>query len=249
MARAGWLLLLLTITGLQPAFAGVFSVTPVRMYLTPRDRAVAVTITNEGEDPIVLQADIYVWAQKADGSDELTPTDDLILAPPILKLGPKGRQVVRLARLKPADAVRQLTYRMILREIPEAAGKKENVQVAIALALSMPVFITPPLAKPEVACDAKVANGGDLDVSCANTGSAYAQMRDILVKEKGGERALGHFEGGVYVLPGAKKIIPVKIERPGAKTPLAGPLQLIVTFDDSKIQTFDVTVGPHRTGQ
>lgn len=249
MARAGWLLLLLTITGLQPAFAGVFSVTPVRMYLTPRDRAVAVTITNEGEDPIVLQADIYVWAQKADGSDELTPTDDLILAPPILKLGPKGRQVVRLARLKPADAVRQLTYRMILREIPEAAGKKENVQVAIALALSMPVFITPPLAKPEVACDAKVANGGDLDVSCANTGSAYAQMRDILVKEKGGERALGHFEGGVYVLPGAKKIIPVKIERPGAKTPLAGPLQVIVTFDDSKIQTFDVTVGPHRTGQ
>lgn len=249
MARAGWLLLLLTITGLQPALAGVFSVTPVRMYLTPRDRAVAVTITNEGEDPIVLQADLYVWAQKPDGSDELTPTEDLILAPPILKLGPKGRQVVRLARLKPADAVRQLTYRMILREVPEAAGKKENVQVAIALALSMPVFITPPLAKPDVACDAKVANGGDLDVACANTGTAYSQARDIVVKEKGGERALGHFEGGVYILPGAKKIIPVKIERPGAAAPLSGALQLIVTFDDSKVQIFDVTVSPPRPGQ
>jgi len=249
MARAGWLLLLLTITGLQPALAGVFSVTPVRMYMTPRDRAIAVTITNEGDEPVVLQADLYVWAQKLDGSDELTPTEDLILAPPILKLGPKGRQVVRLARLKPADANHQLTYRMILREVPEAAGGKENVQVTIALALSMPVFITPPLAKYDVACDAKLANGGDLDVACANTGTAYAQLRDIVVKEKGGERALGHFEGGVYVLPGAKKIVPVKIERPGATTPLAGALQLIVTMDDGKAHTFDVTVGPPRPGQ
>jgi fimbrial chaperone protein len=249
MIRAGWLLLLLTITGLQPALAGVFSVTPVRMYMAPRDRAIAVTITNEGEDPIVLQADLFVWTQKADGSDELTPTEDLILAPPMLKLGAKGRQVVRLARLKPADSTRQLIYRMILREIPEASGTKENVQVAIALALSMPVFITPPLAKPEVTCDAKVANGGDLDVTCANTGTAYAQMRDVLVKAKGGERALGHFEGGVYVLPGAKKIIPVKIERPGATTPLSGTLQLTVTFDDGKVQTFDVTVGQPRPGQ
>lgn len=249
LARAGCLLLLL-ITGLQPALAGVFSVTPVRIYMTPRDRAVAVTITNEGEEAIVLQADVYIWAQKADGSDELTPTEDLILAPPILKLGPKVRQVVRLARLKPADAIRQLTYRMILREIPEAAAAKDSVQVAIALALSMPVFITPPLAKSEIACDAKAAGTGtDLDVSCANTGTAYTQMREILVKEKGGERALGRFEGGVYVLPGAKKIVPVKIERPGATTPLAGPLQLIVTFDDGRVQTFDVTVGQPSPGQ
>jgi len=249
MARAGWLLLLLTITGLQPALAGVFSVTPVRIYMTPRDRAVAVTISNEGEDPIVLQADLFTWAQKADGSDELTPTEDLILAPPILKLAPKTRQVVRLARLKPADSLRQLTYRMILREIPEAAGSSDKVQVAIALAVSMPVFITPPLAKSEIACDAKIASGGDLDVTCANTGTAYTQMRDVVVKEKGGERALGHFEGGVYVLPGAKKIVPVEIERPGATTPLAGALQLIVTFDDGKVQTYDVTVGPSRPGQ
>jgi fimbrial chaperone protein len=243
-ARAGSILLLLSIAGFQPALAGVFSVTPVRIYMTPRDRAVAVTITNEGEEPIVLQADLFTWAQKADGSDELTPTEDLILAPPILKLAAKTRQVVRLARLRPADASHQLTYRMILREIPEAAGSKDNVQVAIALALSMPVFITPPLAKYEVACDAKPAPAGtDLDVTCANTGSAYAQMRDVLVKAKGGDRALGHFEGGVYVLPGARKIIPVKIERPGATTPLSGTLQLIVTLDDGQVQTFDVTIG------
>ena len=247
-ARIGYVLLLLSITAIQPVVAGVFSVTPVRIYMTPRDRAVAVTITNEGDDPIVLQADVNTWIQKADGTDELTPTEDLILAPPILKLGPKVRQVVRLARLRPPDASRQLTYRMILREIPEAAAPKENIQVAIALALSMPVFITPPLAKYDVACDAKTAaDGSDLDVGCANTGSAYAQVREILAKQ--GERLLGRFEGGVYVLPGARKIIPVKVERPGAKTPLSGALQLTVTFDDGRAQTFDVTLGSPAAGR
>jgi hypothetical protein len=74
-------------------------------------------------------------------------------------------------------------------------------------------------------------------------------MRDVLVKAKGGDRALGHFEGGVYVLPGARKIIPVKIERPGATTPLSGTLQLIVTLDDGQVQTFDVTIGQRSPGQ
>jgi fimbrial chaperone protein len=247
-ARLGYVLLLLSITAIQPVVAGVFSVTPVRIYMTPRDRAVAVTITNEGEDPIVLQADVNTWIQKADGTDELTPTEDLILAPPILKLGPKVRQVVRLARLRPPDASRQLTYRMILREIPEAAAPKDNVQVSIALALSMPVFITPPLAKYDVACDAKTAaDGSDLDVSCANTGSAYAQVREVLAKQ--GERLLGRFEGGVYVLPGARKIIPVKVERPGAKTALSGAVQLTVTLDDGRAQTFEITLGPPAAGR
>jgi len=230
--------ILLALAAMQPAAAGVFSVTPVRIYMTPRDRAVAVTITNQGDSPVVLQAELNLWTQKADGTDELTPTDDLILAPPIVKLGPKARQVVRLARLKPADAIHQLTYRMILREIPEAVAPKDKVQVSIALALSLPVFITPPPAKPQIACGAKPAENSELEVSCANSGSAYAQVREIQVKQGG--RLLGRFEGGVYILPAARKVIPIKADRPGpAKAPY-GAVQLVVGFDDGRTQTFDL---------
>ena len=38
-----------------------------------------------------------------EGLDQMTPTEDLILAPPILKLAPNARQVVRLALLKPLE--------------------------------------------------------------------------------------------------------------------------------------------------
>ena len=60
--------------------AGVFSVTPVRIFMTPHDRAIAVTVTNEGDDELVMQADIYTWKQKADGTDDLQLSEDLILA-------------------------------------------------------------------------------------------------------------------------------------------------------------------------
>lgn len=220
-----------------PVMAASFSVTPVRIYMKPQDRAVAVTITNESDAPVALQADLYSWSQKPDGTDELVLTEELIVSPPIVKLAPKARQVVRLARLKPADASRQLTYRLVMREVPEATAPKDNVQVTIALALSMPVFITPPSAKRTISCDASRGDPAILNVGCANGGSAYAQVREVLVKQ--GERVLGRFEGGAYILPGARKILPVKADNvpPGAR------LQLVVTYDDGRSETFDVTVG------
>jgi fimbrial chaperone protein len=227
----------LLFTAAHGAFAATFSVTPVRIYMKPQDRAVAVTITNDSDAPVLLQADVYTWSQKADGTDETTLTEDLILSPPIIKLAPKGRQVVRLARIKPPDASRQLTYRMILREVPEAAAAKDKIQVAIALALSMPVFITPAPAKRELACDAASGDAGTLNVACANKGSAYAQVREILIKQ--GEQVLGRFEGGAYILPGARKVMSIKAQY----APRGARLQLVVTYDDGRSESFDVTVG------
>ena len=135
-----------------PAWAGQFTVTPVRIFMTPKDRAVAVTIINEGDEQLVMQADVYLWKQKPDGQDELTLTEDIFLSPPIIKLAPKARQVVRLARLKAANTVEQLTYRMIVREVPEARPPKADLQLQIALAFSIPVFISPPGVKAKLDC-------------------------------------------------------------------------------------------------
>jgi fimbrial chaperone protein len=243
---AGLALCVLTVFSLWPAAvqAGSFSVTPVRIYMTPRDRAVAVTLVNEGDTPVALQADINVWTQKPDGTDELVLTEDLVLSPPIIKLAPQARQVVRLALLKPADASRQLTYRLIVREVPEAtAPPSAGLQVPIALALSMPVFITPPVAKREMACTlastaptTQAAASSDIAVSCANAGSAYAQVREATLKR--GDTTLASFEGGTYILPGARKSMALKLQ--GART--SGPATLTVTYDDSKSDSFAVTL-------
>jgi fimbrial chaperone protein len=228
----------LLLTCVTPAEAGSFSVTPVRIYMTPRDRAVALTLTNEGDTEVVLQADISDWTQKADGTDELVLTEDLILSPPIIKLLPKGRQVVRLALLKPVDASRQLIYRLIVREVPEIAAAKEGqVQVPISLALSMPVFITPPVAKREVSCEIVRKDAMALQADCRNTGTAYAQIRDANLKR--GTDVLAKFEGGTYILPGARKSLDLKMT---AGPVDSGPAQLLVVFDDGKNQVFDAAL-------
>src|SRR5690242_20011685 len=183
--------------------AGTFSVTPVRIYMTTKDRAVAVTITNDGTDPVALQAELFTWNQTADGADDLQLTDDLILSPPIIKLAPNAKQVVRLARAKPTPVDRQLTYRLVMRQVPEAVQQKDNIQVPIALALSMPVFITPPAARPKIGCQGERVQGDLLRVRCANSGSAYTQIRQMVLRQ--GDRIFGRFEGGEYILPGAKK--------------------------------------------
>lgn len=219
-----------------PVLAGVFSVTPVRIFMKPRDRAVAITLVNEGDTEVALQADLHAWTQKPDGTDELALTEDMILSPPIIKLAPHARQVVRLALLKPADASRQLTYRMIVREVPEATNPgANNMQVPVALALSMPVFITPPVARREVACEAGHA-GAQVQAVCSNTGSAYAQIREIQLRRAG--QLLGRFEGGSYVLPGVRKAIDLATPQPVA----GGEAQLTVIFDDFESQAFSVSL-------
>lgn len=228
---------MLATLAVAPTLAGVFSVSPVRIYMTPRDRAVAVTLTNEGDTPAVLQADINSWIQRSDGTDELVLTDDLILSPPIIKLEPKGRQVVRLALLRPADASRQLTYRLIIREVPEATvGKGNAIEVPIALALSMPVFITPPAAKRNISCMLQRKDAQTAEAVCANSGTAYAQVRSASLKR--GEQVLGSFEGGIYILPDARKNIAIK----GSAALAAGAAELSVTFDDGQTASSRVTL-------
>jgi fimbrial chaperone protein len=219
-----------------PACAGQFSVSPVRIYMTPQDRATAITVVNESAEELVMQADIFTWAQKPGGEDELTLSDDLFLAPPILKLPPNGRQVVRLAMVKPVKSASQITYRMILREVLEAKPPEKGVDVSIALAFSLPVFITPTTAKSEVGCTAKRSAPDAISVECENTGNAYANPRGFSLEGPAGEKLATRDSGG-YILPGIKRQFDVK----RAEGPIpAGKAKLAVSLDDGTTKNFDV---------
>jgi fimbrial chaperone protein len=231
LLRVGALAVLAATLG-SASKAGDFSVTPVRIFMTPRDRAIAVTVVNEGNEDLVMQAELYTWKQKPGGEDDLVPTEDMILSPPIIKLAAKSRQVVRLARLSTQPVTEQLTYRMIVREVPEAKPPTSDLKLQIALAFSLPVFITPPSAKMTINCtldktDTLVAN-------CSNSGTAYAQIRQVSVL-RGGD-SLARFEGGSYILPGIRRTLALKADR----LPSPGPAKLEVTFDDGKPLIFDV---------
>lgn len=221
-----------------PASAGSFSVSPVRIYMQARERATAITIVNEGDSELVMQAELFTWKQKPDGVDELTPTEDMILAPPILKLAPRSRQVVRLANLRPVPPGPQLTYRMVVREIPEVRPAS-SVQVQVALAFSLPIFITPPGAKSQLSCALGQGTATALVATCDNRGQAYAQPVKMTLTTAGGEVLASRDITGGYILPQVKRNF--ELPRPaGAGAMPRGPAQLAVTQDDGSKQVFDV---------
>jgi fimbrial chaperone protein len=224
---------------MENAQAGQFTVTPVRIYMQPRDRAVAITVTNDGDTELVMQADLYDWSQKPDGSDDLKITEELFLSPPILKLAPKAKQVVRLARANPQPTKDQLTYRLIVREVPEAVpASKDDVQLQFALAFSLPIFVTPPGLKGQLGCAAERSSGDAIRVTCENTGSAYVYPHEFVLTDAAGETLATRDTGG-YLLPGIKRSFEVK--RPNAKIP-GGNSKLTVTLDDGSKQTFGVAL-------
>ncbi len=233
-------LLVLLASGIStPLWAGPFSVNPVRIFMTPKDKAVAVTITNEGDDELVMQADLYLWKQKPGGEDELELTDDLLMSPPIIKLAGKSRQVVRLARLSPVKQAEQLTYRMIVREIPEALPNKGTLQLQIAIAFSLPVFITPPTARYHLDCSARKTAPDIVSATCENSGTAYAQLIDLTIADQNGDKFASRETGG-YILPSIKRTFDMKSE--DNKPISGGKANLTVRLDDGSKKTFEVAI-------
>lgn len=220
-----------------PAQSAQFTITPVRIFMSPRERAVAVTVSNDSDEQVVMQADLYSWQQKPDGSDDLKPTDDLILTPPILKLEPKSRQVVRLARLGPLPADKQQTYRLIVREVPEARNTSQ-VELQVALAFSLPVFITPPGVQRNLSCNVERAARDLVRAICQNSGNAYAQIRSLEMLDARGMKIASRDTGG-YVLPSIRRSFDLR--RDSGAIP-GGKVKLQVALDDGTLQAFDAAL-------
>jgi len=220
------------------ALAGSFSIMPVRIYMTPKDRATAITVTNDGDTELVMQADLFQWKQTPDGKDELTPTEDMFLSPPIIKIAPNSRQVVRLVRIGTARPTEQLTYRMIAREIPEAVKPTEGNLVQLALAFSLPVFITPPEAKPKLDCTVTRVAADTVKATCDNSGNAHTHPVTLLLNAGNGD-TLAKDDVGGYILAGVKRSFELKHK--DGKIP-GGAGKLAVSFADGSNRSYDFNI-------
>ncbi len=102
-------------------------------------RSAALTVRNDDRE-VLVQAEVMLWEQ-VDGEDRLTPTRDLLVSPAVFTLPPNGSQLVRVAlRNPPADTTRELSYRLILQEVPQPANP-DFTGLQVTLRLSVPVFV------------------------------------------------------------------------------------------------------------
>ena len=78
-----------------PASAGSLKVNPVHINLPAAHQSVSLKMTNGGSAAVSVRVVTYGWTQ-ADGRDIYTPTNNVIVSPPIFTI-PAGRtQLVRI---------------------------------------------------------------------------------------------------------------------------------------------------------
>lgn len=187
-----------------PAGAQQLSVLPVNIFFPPGERAALLTVTNTGDKPTSIQIRSYEWTQK-DNNDALTPTDAVLVSPPLARIAPASSQVVRLV-LRRAAQDRELTYRIILDQIP---GASEPGVVQMVLRFSIPIFSAPPVrVTPKLQCHIE-REGDKWVLVAANDGLTHDTLRDIAVLASGGRKYSAGSHVSPYVLAGATRRLEV----------------------------------------
>jgi len=176
--------------------AATLGVSPTRLELVPGRPAAALTVTNSGDAPLLLQVETFAW-RAGTATSELEPTRAILAVPPMLELAPGERAVVRVARRSTAPPEIEETYRVLVTEVPREDSAAGGVR--LALRMSLPVFVTPPGARAEPRWSIERDAGGP-SLVVANLGRAHLHVRRLELLGAGRPIPLG--DGPVYVLAG-----------------------------------------------
>jgi len=227
-ANAVAAILLVLLTGTAARGQGL-SVVPVNVFLSPGQRATSLTVTNPGNSETAIQIRVYAWNQKGD-DDQLTASDAILLSPPLARIAPGAKQVVRLILRQPARD-REATYRILIDQIPPPA---EPGVVHIVLRLSIPIF-----AQPATRALAHVQfhleqDAGKLFLVGINDGPLHDVIRDIVLTTSDGRKLKEESSTSPYILAGSTRRWPIAAQ--GSLPLPSETLQLTARADAGAIE-------------
>ena len=190
------------------AMASGLQVSPISLSLQARENASGLTLSNSSDEAISAQVRIYQWSQDETG-DQLTPSRGLLASPPMIKLNPGDKQLVRIIRAKTppqgAGAVED-SYRIFVNELPiKSATQKIGLQ--FALSYSLPVFVQPVgIVKTDPQLQWRYSlqpDGKQITLRVSNSGNGHAKLIDLSIVDTAGNSVNIHQGLLGYVLPDA----------------------------------------------
>jgi fimbrial chaperone protein len=191
------------------AFAGAswsasLHVSPVSLHLDAGQRAAGITLSNPGDKPLIAQVRVFAWVQDVK-DDYLLEQKDMVASPPIVTIAPQSEQLVRVVRLDHARPARELTYRLLIDELPDSVNTPNDGSVAIRIRYSVPLFV--PSASQSVPALRWELNQreGTWFMRVANSGGTHAQLSAVkLMKADGTSLSLAEGLLG-YALAGGSR--------------------------------------------
>jgi fimbrial chaperone protein len=164
----------------SPAYAGEFSVNPIRLELGQAARSGALTVTNDGKVPLGFQLQAMEWIQDEQGKDQYLETRDLIFFPKILSVEPGQDGVVRVG-IKTPVVPTEKTYRIFIEEMPGNAQRAEGKgpQIAFLIRFGAPVFVAPVKPEDGLEVTAPKMAGGAVTFQARNSGNRHQMVQAI----------------------------------------------------------------------
>lgn len=187
-----------------PALAGArgqLQAGPILLQMAPGQKATRLRLENTGDAKLAAQVRVYAWNQEG-GEDRLIASDQVAASPPILELAPGAEQIVRLVHLGGEVAQRDLSFRLVVDELPQRESESRT-EVTVRMRYVLPLFIRASGAgEAQLTCALRA--GATLE--CVNSGGRAAQLGESrLIDKSGRELALSAGLFG-YVLPGSRRV-------------------------------------------
>jgi len=196
MARAGIAFFAFVLL-VSPVCAGSFEVAPITLDLQP-GKASLLYISNTDVRPVIIQIQAMDWTQP-DGADVLAPSTTLVASPPLVRIAPGERQIVRvLADVQ--DKTREQQYRLLLSQLPVVAQTGSGVQVL--LQLDIPAFVSHRTGTPHLAWFAR-AGIGATELYANNDGDTAVKLSRATASD-GGAVKQDFINRLTYLLPGTE---------------------------------------------
>jgi len=216
------------------AQASNFEIAPVVLELSSSRTAGVVKIVNNDNHDVSLQLRAFEWKQN-DSKDDLQPTQNLIISPPVFSLAPGASQVIRIVSKQPSGP-NEIAFRMLIDEIPSAA---EGATINFKFRISMPVFIAAN-GTSKLQLDYTLRAGKPARLEVQNTGNRRARLLDVAFTLPNGKKINVPAGGNPYTLAGVTRQYLIDTE-----TPLAAgsKVKMTATGDSGPIET-ELTVAP-----
>nr|WP_234465258.1 molecular chaperone [Erwinia sp. S59] len=194
-------LLLLFSMALMPAAhaANSLMIWPIDPAINPDEKASELWLENRGNTTTMMQVRIFSWLQVG-GQEQYQTQQQVVASPPMVRLEPGQKQLVRLIKQGAPEAGREMSYRVVLDEIPTPRTPGENqAGLTFQMRYSVPLFVygngvTSDSAKPQLSWQ-QVDSGGKRWLELTNRGNGHARLSNVTI----GGRRLGNGLFG-YVL-------------------------------------------------
>ncbi|MCY1412217.1 Chaperone protein EcpD precursor [compost metagenome] len=138
-------LLTLTLCVLAPLARAASSVLiwPIDPVLESDRKASALWLENRGNAPVLMQVRVFAWTQ-ADYEEQFQEQQTIIGSPPMIRIEPGKKQLIRLTRTVPMPAGSEQAYRIIIDEIPtpdtQLKEEKSSAAIKFQMRYSVPLF-------------------------------------------------------------------------------------------------------------